>query len=47
MGHKVVKRLPTTEVKARFGRIIYEVATMGIPVVRTLRSLWDKTPERR
>jgi len=47
MEHEVVKRLPTTEVKTHCGRIVYEVATMGMPVVRTLRSPWDKTPERR
>jgi prevent-host-death family protein len=33
MGHKVVKRLPTTEVKAHLGQIVREVATTGTPVV--------------
>ena len=33
MVHKVVKRLPTTEVKAHLGRIVQEVATTGTPVV--------------
>ena len=33
MGHKVIKRLPTTEVKAHLGRIVHEVATTGTPVV--------------
>jgi hypothetical protein len=47
MGHKVVKRPPTTEVKAHCGWIVHEVATTGTPVVRTLRPPWDKTPERR
>jgi hypothetical protein len=31
MEHKVVKRLPTTEVKAHFGQIVHEVATTGTP----------------
>jgi len=33
MEYKVVKRLPTTEVKAHFGQIVHEVATTGTPVV--------------
>jgi prevent-host-death family protein len=33
MVHKVVKRLPTTEVKAHLGQIVHEVATTGTPVV--------------
>jgi prevent-host-death family protein len=33
MGHKVIKRLPTTEVKAHLEQIVHEVATTGTPVV--------------
>jgi prevent-host-death family protein len=33
MGHKVIKRLPTTEVKAHFEQIVHEVAMTGTPVV--------------
>jgi prevent-host-death family protein len=33
MGHKVIKRLPTTEVKAQLEQIVHEVATTGTPVV--------------
>ena len=33
MEHKVVKRPPTTEVKAHLGQIVHEVATTGTPVV--------------
>ena len=33
MEPKVVKRLPTTKVKAHFGQIVHEVATTGTPVV--------------
>jgi prevent-host-death family protein len=33
MEPKVVKRLPTTAVKAHFGQIVHEVATTGTPVV--------------
>ena len=33
MKHESVKRLPTSEVKTHFGRIIHEVATTGTPVI--------------
>jgi prevent-host-death family protein len=33
MEHKVIKHLPTTEVKAHLGQIVREVATTGTPVV--------------
>jgi prevent-host-death family protein len=33
MVSKVIKRIPATEVKTRFGQIVQEVATTGVPVV--------------
>ena len=33
MKHEGVKRLPTSEVKTHFGRIVHEVATTGTPVI--------------
>ena len=33
MAIKVTKRIPATEVKTRFGRIVQEVATTGAPVI--------------